>query len=163
MSKRITHGTHIDERVQLQRLTFQSETLTIVSCLLFASVVIKSHIPHIPGEQLLPEVAILLICVIYPPLRSLLAGDVDAVSSGQKSVKASAVEIILYSASLAIFVGVLNYYQFKDKYQSILDWHFLIVPLVVFVGTGLCMTIVKIATSVLGRSAQRRIEKQLED
>lgn len=166
MSKRMNQNKRIeqiDERVQVERLKFQAEALTIVGWLLFASVVVKSHMPNVPIEQLLSEVVILLVCLLYPSLRSLLAGDVDSVPSGKKSLKYSALGIIAYSASLAVFVSVLNYYQFKDKYQSIADWHFWMVPLIVFVGSGLFMMITKITTNIIGQSAKRRIEKQLGD
>lgn len=125
-----------DERIEMGTNKIYKEAFFIVVTLLLAGIFYKTYTKSMALETYLSEVCILVITVIYIAVREMMNGN-GLVSTSKRGELFNLVAIFLLSCIITASNGIRNYSKYADKYDGILDIHFIAVLLVSFISSVL--------------------------
>lgn len=151
-----------DERIIQLNNKIQSEAFIIVLSLLALSVFIKDYILDMGVSSYLTELIIMIFSLIYISIRGSIVGS-SSMDHTYHNKKFNVIIVLLLTAVITAFNGIRNYELYKDKYNGILDGHFIAVLAITFVSSLIFTTLILGIVFSIEKAGQRRLEKKLEN
>ena len=152
----------IDERIEMTTNKIYKEAFFVLATLLLAAICYKAYIKSMVLETYLSEVCILLITVIYIAVREMMNGN-GLISISKRGKLFSLSAVFLLSGVITIITGIRNYSQYADKYNGILDIHFIAVLLVCFLSSSVFLSVFYCFFYKLHQKGKQKIDKYIND
>lgn len=152
----------VDERIEMITNKIYKEAFFILAALLLVAICYKAYIKSMALETYLSEVCILLVTVIYIAVREMMNGNgLISISKSGKFCSLSAV--LLISCVITIITGIRNYSQYADKYNGILDIHFIAVLFVCFLSSFIFLSAFYYFFYKLHQKGKQKMDKYIDD
>lgn len=152
-----------DERVTMEENKYRSEALFVIEVALILSIITKEYILKLPLESSTGDWGLLVLAVLYPFVRGLLAGGGEASHHAPQRRGKVLGGLVLSSLVVAGFVTLINYRHYTDKYSSWFDPMLLAIFGIVFIAMMVCNAIVYGLVQMASRRTQKRIDRELGD
>lgn len=151
-----------DERIEITTNKIFKETFFIIVTLLLVEIFYKSYIKNMSVETYLREVCILVIAVIYIAVREMMNGN-GLISISRRGKLFNLAAVFLLSCIITVSNSIRNYSRYADKYDGILDIHFIAVVLVSFISSVIFLSGCSWILYKLHKIGKQKMDKCIDD